>query len=996
MKIKSNYARRSNKGNPFVSLLLFLFTLNMFAHYSTSSSILQKQITGVVTSKTDGMPLPGATIMVKDTKIATTSDLDGKFFISAPADAVLIISYMGFINQEIHVNGKTTINVSLVEDAKTLEEVVVVGYGTQRKEDVTSAISSVKSKDFVKATNPDAAQLIRGKVAGLTIVSPDANPLSVSQISLRGVTTLSSGSSPLILIDGVPGSLNTVSPNDIAQIDVLKDGSAAAIYGTRGTNGVILITTKKSKGEIEPSIEFNSYVSTQRIVKKLPMMTTDQYIEKVNQGIPGAINQGSRVDWVDEILQNPFNQTYSLNLRGGSKNTSYLASFDYTSNEGIIKKSKVDMIFPRLNVIHRMFDNKLKVDATLSGYQQNYGIPYNNAVYQSAIIYNPTTPIKGEDGKWTESAREMYENPLALLNETKGENKTTNLRMNAAVTFTPIEGLDIKYLLSEETLNHFGGYYETKQHRSTTIQGRNGYASRSTSRSQNDLMELTAQFNKIIKDNHHLTILAGYSWNHSNYQTAFMSNYDFPSDDYSYNNMGLGKALQRGEATMSSYQMENKLVGYFGRLNYNYKGKYYVSTSIRHEGSSKFGADHKWGTFPAVTLGWNMKKESFLENTKILSALKLRAGFGITGTEPGSPYMSLNSLNLGGYGYYNGAWVNLLRPSSNPNPDLRWEKKEETNIGLDFGFLDDRITGSIDLYNRDTKDLIWSYTVPVPPYLYPTIMANAGSLRNQGIEFALNLAPVKTNDLTWNSNINFSTNRNKLLSLSNEKFISSGFANAGNTLAPIQQPTHRIQEGEPIGNFYGYKSIDIDDNGHWIIEGADGEPKPIAEQQPTDKKVLGNGLPKAYLNFNNSINYKQFDLGITMRGAFGFQILNMSEMNYAVPVNLGSGNVMEKAFDNVYGKRPLANDQELQYVSYYVQDGDYWKIDNVTIGYSPKTINKWIKGMRIYTSVSNLAVFTKYTGIDPEVNVQGLTPGTDERYRYPSARIFTLGINMNF
>jgi hypothetical protein len=301
------------------------------------------------------------------------------------------------------------------------------------------------------------------------------------------------------------------------------------------------------------------------------------------------------------------------------------------------------------------------------------------------------------------------------------------------------------------------------------------------------------------------------------------------------------------------------------------------------------------------------------------------------------------------------------------------------------------------VYNRDTKDLIWSYTVPVPPYLFPTILANAGSLRNQGVEIALNTIPVKTNNLIWNSNINFSTNRNKLLSLSNDKFISSGFANVGNTLAPIQQTTHRIQEGEPIGNFYGYKSIDIDENGRWIIEGADGNPKPISEQQPTDRKVIGNGLPKAYLNWNNSIAYKQFDLGITMRGAFGFQILNMAEMNYAVPVNLGSGNVMVKAFDNVYGKRPLANDQELQYVSHYVQDGDYWKIDNITIGYSPNIkVNKYIKGMRVYSSFSNLAILTKYTGIDPEVNVQGLTPGTDERYRYPSARTFTLGINMNF
>lgn len=968
-----------------------IFANNNYMQENKQASVIKGKVIDA-----NGDPIIGASVTIKGKNKGTITDIKGSFTLTNSSNEILRISYIGYLTEEIAVNGRTPLTIILKEDARKIDEVVVVGYGTQRKEDVTSSISSIKSKDFVKVSTPDAAQLIRGQIAGLTIVTPDANPLSTSQISLRGVTTISSGSSPLVLIDGIPGALNSVSPNDIAQIDVLKDGSAAAIYGTRGTNGVILITTKKNKGEIVPSIEFNSYVSTQSIVKKLPMMTTAQYLSKVAQGIPGAIDQGGRTNWVDEILQSPLNQTYSLNLKGGSQNTSYIASFDYTSNEGIVKKSKVDMIFPRLSVTHRMFDNKLKIEANLNGYQQNYGIPYNSSVYQSAIVYNPTAPIKDANGKWTESARDMYLNPVALLNETRGENKTTNLRMNSAVTFTPIEGLDIKYLISEETYNHFAGYYETKSHRSTTIQGKNGYASRTTDRTQNDMMELTTQYTKRINKEHNIAVLAGYSWNQSNYQTAFMDNYDFPSDDYSYNNLGLGKALKKGLANESSYQNANKLVGYFGRMNYNYQGKYYLSASVRYEGSSKFGADHKWGTFPSFTAGWNIKGESYMKNATYLSALKLRGGFGVTGTEPGSSYLSLNTLNLGGYGYYNGEWVNLLKAGSNANPDLRWEKKEETNIGIDYGFFQNRISGSIDLYKRDTKDLIWNYTVPVPPYLYSTIIANAGSLRNQGLEIALNLVPVKNKSLEWNSNINFSTNSNKLLSLSNDKFISAGYADAGNTLAPIQQTTHRIQEGQPIGNFYGYKSIDIDDNGHWIIEGADGKPKPIAQQLPSDKKVLGNGLPKAYLNWNNFVAYKQFDLGVTMRGAFGFQILNMAEMNYALPVGLGNGNVMEKAFDKVYGKRALANDQELQYVSYYVQQGDYWKIDNLTLGYTPdlKAI-KWMKSLRVYGSISNIAVITKYPGIDPEVNVTGLTPGTDDRYRYPSARTFTIGVNVN-
>lgn len=975
-----------------------VFLIIMLLLISSATTFAQQSMISGTVKDTNGEAIIGASVTVKNNPhVGTITDLNGDFQINASTSDMLVISYIGYVKQEVQVVTGRSLNITLAEDSRTLDEVVVVGYGTQRKEELTSSISSVKADQFVQVSTPDAAGLIRGKVAGLAVISTDGNPLSTSQIMLRGSTTLLSGTRPLIIIDGVPGDLNTVSPNDIEQIDVLKDGSAAAIYGTRGTNGVIIITTKKNRGEIKPSIEVNSYISFQKVTKKLPIMTTDQYLEKVAQGVPGALDRGGRVDWVDEILQTPFNQTYSVNLKGGSRNTSYVASFDYTSNEGIVKESKVDMIFPRINVVHRMFDDKLKIEANVSGFQRKYGIPYNDAVYQSALIFNPTSPIKDDAGNWTEVPMDMINNPLALLNETKGENKSTNLRMYSTITFTPIEGLDIKYLISKETYNHFAGYYETKRHKSTTVGGKNGYASRETHRNENDLVELTAQYTKSFNNAHHINALAGYSWSKYNYQRAFMDNYDFPSDDFSFNNMGTGNALKEGKAGQTTYQSENKLIGYFGRLNYNYKGKYFASLSIRHEGSTKFGADHKWGNFPAASIAWNMKGESFLKPVDILSTLKLRAGFGITGTDPSSPYMSLNTLNLGGYQYYNGEWTNTLMADSNPNPDLRWEKKEEFNIGLDFGFMEDRISGSIDFYNRETNDLIWRYTVPVPPYLYSDITANAGSIRNRGIEVSLNLVPVLTKNFMWESGINFSTNSNKLLSLSNDKFTASSFKDEGNTLAPIQQTTHRIEVGKPIGNFYGYKSIDIDDDGHWTIEGADGNPKPIKDQQATDKQVLGNGLPKYYLNFNNTFRYKEFDLSLTMRGAFGFQILNMAEMNYVVPVSLGSGNIMEKAFDNVYGKRPLAYDQELQYVSYYVQDGDYWKIDNLTIGYTPKLKeNKWIKSLRVYGSISNLATITGYSGIDPEVNIEGLTPGVDNRYRYPSARTFSLGVNLNF
>jgi TonB-linked SusC/RagA family outer membrane protein len=948
----------------------------------------------------NNIAIAGASVTEKGTANGVVTDNQGNFNISVTGDnAVLQISFIGYIAQEVSAlsGGGQPLSISLPEDTRMLEEVVVIGYGTQRKGEVASAITTVRAENFIKVPSPDASKMIRGQVAGLTVNTPDANPLSTSQLMLRGITTLKASASPLILIDGIPGSLTTVSPDDIEQIDVLKDGSAAAIYGTRGSNGVIIITTKNAKGEMPATLDFNAYISTQQITRKLPFMTYDQYMEKVRQGKQGAIDYDGRTEWLDEVMQTPLSQVYNVNLRGGSKTTNYVASFDYRYNEGIIKESENRMIFPRIEVTHRMFDNKLKLNGGVSGYHQSYGNSYNTDVYKSAIIYNPTVDIKDAGGNWNEFYLGPYtRNPVALLEETDGKTQATNLRIFAGVIFTPVEGLDIKLLVSNNTYNRISGSYSTKDYFQNKLDGRTGSASRSASRSAEDMAEFTVQYRKIFAQNHSVSLLGGYTWLKYNYQDFSMSNFNFPSDDYSYNNMGAGTALTGGRAGQGSSQSENQLAGYFGRINYAYREKYMLSASVRYEGSSKFGLNHKWGTFPAVAVAWNIKGEDFLKDSDVLSSLKFRVGFGVTGIEPGSPYMSLNLLSFSDYAYMDGAFVKAIRPASNANPDLRWEKKEETNIGLDFGFFGERLTGSIDFYNRDTKDLLWDYTVPSPPYLFSSMTANAGSMRNRGIELAVQAVPFQTNDWRWITNANFSTNTNTLLSLSNDEFIFSGYSDQGGTGEPIQTSTHRIQEGYPIGNFYGYKTIDIDNDGHWIIEDGNGEPKPIAQLQPTDKKIIGNGLPKYYLNWNNTISWKNLDLTITMRGAFDFQILNFPELFYASPNHIVRGNVFEKAYQPVYGKVPIAEDQELQYISYYLENGSYWKIDNLTLGYTFNFDSKWIRRFRLYGTVSNLAVITGYNGIDPEVSIGGLAPGNDDRFRYPASRIFTLGASLNF
>lgn len=956
-------------------------------------------VTGKIVDK-DGNPVIGANVLVRGTSNGTISDMNGGFSLDVPKNAVLQVSYIGYLTQEVQVKDQNKLNILLREDTQSLEEVVVVGYGTQKKGEVASAISSIKSEKFIKTPSADPAQMIKGQVPGLTITTPDANPTSTSEISLRGITTLKASTSPLVLIDGIPGDLNSVSPDDIQQIDVLKDGSAAAIYGTRGTNGVILITTKNALGEMPTEVDVNAYVSTQQIVKRLPFMNAEEMRQRVEEGIPGAQDDGANTDWLDEVTRTPFTQIYNISLRGGSRTTNYVASFEYRGLNGLIQRTNNQMYYPRVEITHRMFNNKLKLNASLSGYKQSYfsgsdGGSYNSEVYRNALIYNPTTPVYQPDGSYSESTKNEYYNPVALLNEVEGENQATNLRMFANVTYTPIEGLDIKYLVSSNTYNQVRGYYETQSHKSTWRDGKNGYASRGTTRKTQDLSELTVQWRKTLLKDHSFTLLAGYSWQKDHYQNYYMQNFNFPSDDYTYNNMGAGQALKDGRATEYSTANESKLIGYFGRLNYSYKGKYMFAASIRHEGSTKFGADHKWGNFPSVSAAWNIKGEDFLSNVDLLSVLKLRAGYGITGTVPDNPYMSLSTLNFDSYVYFNDQWIKTVRPSSNANPDLRWEKKKEVNVGFDFGFLEDRISGNIDYYNRKTEDLLWDYTVPSPPYLYSSMVANAGSMRNQGVELGVTVVPIQTKDFEWVTSLNYSTNKNELLSLSNDQFVSSGYSDQGSTGEPLQTTTHRIQEGQPIGNFWGYKAIDIDENGHWIIEGEDGNPKPISEQQPTDKQIIGNGLPKHYLNWNNSINWKGFDFNVTMRGAFGFDILNMPRLQYGAPVMLARGNVLTEAFDTKFGKLPLAIDQELQYVSYYIEKGNYWKIDNVTLGYT-FNFNTWIKRLRIYGQISNLATIAGYSGIDPEVSISGLAPGVDNKNRYPSTRTYTLGVSVKF
>ena len=979
--------------------LFLLLTLLSFS----LTALAQQKVTGKV-KDSSGEPVIGASVVVKgNNTMGTITDFDGNFMLDVPAKSVLVISYIGYVTQEVPTAGKNSLEIVLKEDTKTLDEVVVIGYGTQRKGDVTSSVASVKADNFVKGAVKDVGQLIQGKVAGLAITNPNGDPTGSTQIRLRGTNTIGgANTAPLVLIDGIPGELGTVAPEDVESVDVLKDGSAAAIYGTRGTNGVILITTKQAKGVDINQVEYNGYVSTSLIAKKLDMLNADEF-----RTLYPDQDHGADTDWIDEISRTPVSHVHNLSLMGGNSKTNYIANLNYASRQGIMKKSDFESFQGRIEVTHRMFDDKLKLKFGLFGKKNQMesttsGGSFRGWVYGQATRRNPTDPVRNEDGTWNENVSKFeYENPLALLYETEGNVKKTQLRYNGNIVYNPIKDLTLSAVFSYIRDNMNRGYGETLNHISALRDGLAGWSSVGAYTKMEKLMELTAQYNKEIGA-HKFSVLGGYSYNETDFEELWIDNYGF-QDDYfgGWHNIGIGSALKDGKANIGSKKTPTNLIGFFGRATYSFKNRYLLMGALRYEGASQlWGTDNAWGLFPSISVGWRITEEAFMKNQKIFDDLKLRVGYGVTGSQPKDPFLGVAMLKYGSYAFVNGNWVQTIVPASNPNPDLKWEEKKETNIGLDFVSWGGRLSGSIDYYNRDVDGLIYEYGVPTPPNLYNKTMANGGTMRNRGVEVLVTVVPVQNKDFEWSTTGTFSLNSNKLISLSGSIFKSDyDYFNTGTVEYSGQvADSHRVQVGESIGNFYGFKVVDVDSEGSWIYEDRNGELVNYKDftHAPEDKHVIGNGLPKWYAGWNNTLRYKNFDLNVTMRGAFGFQIINGGRMNYENVKNSRFENRLKSVNDLVFGKHTLSPEVEPEFNSYYVEDGDYWKIDNITLGYSFGQVGKYIKSLRIYGSVLNALTITGYKGIDPEVSTDGLTPGYDTRDRYPSVRSFTFGVNVKF
>lgn len=978
--------------------------LPTLAASETSSSpkvenVQQNEVTvkGVV-KDANGEAIIGASVIEKgNAKNGTVTDLDGNYTLKVKRGATLTISYIGYVSKETKGG-----NIILEEDLKSLNEVVVIGYGTQKKADVTSAVVSVKAEDFTKGNFNDAGDLIKGKVAGLTITRPSGDPGATTQISLRGIATVSGNAQPLVLVDGVPGSLSSVPPENIASIDVLKDASAAAIYGTRGAGGVIIITTKTGQREQRTEVSYNGYVSFSNWAKKADFMTPSD----IRAGKTTFNDEGYDTDWLDAISRVGVTQNHSISLSGGNAKTSYFGNFTYRKAEGVMKKTGNESMSVAFDMSHWMLNDMLKLNIKVNADQYQYDVNDATTIYRQAVIRNPTSPIWNEDGSYNEGSLLQYWNPVSLQKEQSGKNKSQTVKMTGNLTFEPIKGWQTNLMLSKDQTINRGGYYYTSNH---SLQGVNqkgsysGSASQSGYTSEATYLELTSKIMKNFNNVHRLDALAGYSYSEDVYDDASMWNANFPTDYFSYYNMGLGSKLTDGQASMYSNKNSSKLIGFFGRVSYGYADRYNILASLRYEGSSKFGDNHKWGAFPSVSLGWNIMNESFMKSTKSwLNNLKLRAGWGITGVIPGSSYLSLLRYSYNGGNYYrDGKWNKGLKAASNPNPDLKWETAREFNVGIDWSVFNDRLSGSLDYYNKKTSDMLYDYTVPSPPNLYTTTTANVGEMRNTGFELMIKGVPVQTKNWRWETQATLQHNSNKLLSLSNDLYQTDNTQWLQGVGDPVTQYTHRVAVGESLGQIWSLKAVGVSDQGLFLIENPKtGQCAEFYQEMRNDYdnwyEYMGSGIPKFTLGWNNTINYKDFDLSLQCNGQFGYKIINQQRVFYEN--NAHAYNKLKSAADAIGGNRPLSGAQSQVVTSYYIEHGDYFKLSSLTLGYTYTPKKKtYIQNARLYGSVYNVFTITKYKGTDPELGSDNFwTAGVDDRDKYPTVRSFTIGLNVTF
>lgn len=973
-----------------------LFAFLLFAAFLTAQNT---SVSGTVSDQNG--PLPGVNILIKGTSTGTQTDFDGNYtFNNVPPNATLVFSYIGFKTQEVAISGRSTVNVTLEEDAEALEEVVVVGYGTLTRKEVTTAISTVKAEDFNQGGSRSPMDLIQGKVAGLNITRTQGNnPNEGASIQLRGVSSLTGTLSPLIVVDGIPGgNLDLLQQDDIASIDVLKDGSAAAIYGTRGNAGVILITTKKGKSG-EAMFEYNTYIQRDIVDKKPDYLKPDEFRSLIGNGlISDNQDLGTSTDLYDDLInKNNLSQYHNLSASGGDAKTNYRASLFYNDAQGIAKENGREQFGGRIGVNHTGLNDLLTLQANIAGnFNKANLLGGGTGDFEQAIQRNPTAPLINPDGSFYETQAYNNYNPLSRLQNRINERDQQTFSGDLKLTLQLAKGLSGSVFGSYVRNSYNDRYYRSTkdwdQRENSQYLG-TAYASKSNHLDWSKTLETTINYTNTFADRHTVNAIVGYSYQYSTEEEYNVNNSGFTTDGFLDWNLGAGSAInnvQLPRPGMGSFKQDNTLVGFFGRVNYSFDSKYFAQLILRREGSSRFGDNNKWGNFPAASVGWNISEENFLNDVDYINNLKLRVGYGVTGNQGIPNYQSIVSLGTGGVYPQDGVYYQTYGAARNPNPDLKWEEKKELNVGVDFGFLQNRLSGSVDVYQRKTTDLLYEYTAQQPPFLRDKLYTNVGTLTNKGVEFLISAIPVSNDNLKWSTDLTFSYQTNELEVLSNDVFQANwlefgGLPSPGNLGNAI-----RLEEGGSVGNFYGKRFAGFNNEGKWLFYKEDGSTALAADMNDDDLSIIGNGVPKVNASFGNTITYKNFDLSIFFRGKFGFDILNTKEMYFGNRKWLPN-NILKSAVTT-----HLELDDDPQYSDYYLEKGDFVKLDNVTLGYNFDFPSEYIKSLRMYISGKNLATFTKYNGIDPELQDTGFTAGIDGRSFYPRTQSFTIGLNVGF
>ena len=983
----------SNLGlkSAFSVAIALLFSLSAFA---------QDVVTGKVTDAADGSGIPGVSVAVKGTTRGAQTDANGTYKVNAGSNATLVFSFVGYASKEVSVGSKSVVDVKLSADNKSLEEVVVVGYGTQKRKEISGTVTSLGSRDFNAGvvTNPLAAA--QGKVAGLVITQSSGDPNARPTVRLRGTGSLNAGSESLYVIDGVIGApIENIAPEDILSMDVLRDASSAAIYGSRGANGVILINTKRGKTGA-PTVDYSAYVGSESISQRPQLLNGAEFraaAAKYNQKFDDL---GANTDWLSAITRTAVSQNHNVGVAGGSEFLSYRASVGYLDQIGTLMGSGKDRLTGRLNLDAKAMNGKLNMKFNMSASQANSQFSDNRAI-GFAMNMRPTDPIRNADGSYFQIPGTFANfNPVATL-----DNKSNTLRLhdflfNGQAGYTIMDGLVFNVSGTLRTQTGDGSYFArtTPGNLLATVGGNS--ASRSLNSITDKQLETTLTYSKKLNDVSTLNVLAGYTYQDVVADGFGASNNNFLTDAFEANNLGSGLGIRSNPNLLYSYKNEYKLVSFLARAQYSLLNKYFATVNVRRDGSTKFGDNNKWGLFPSVSVGWTLTEEAFLKGNSTIDNLKLRVSWGQTGNSEGiRPLLSKSFYGASG-SYYDGGADDFLPAysvQSNPNPNLKWEVNENYGGGIDFSLFKGKLSGNLDVYTRTTKDLLYTVNVPQEKgYVYPTMLANIGSMQNSGVELSLTYQWVEKGDWNISSTLAASFNKNEIISLKNDSFAAPDQVFLSTSLGSYIRGTSAVnfsvlQAGHPVGEFYGAKIANIS-NGKYVFKDLNGDG--TIDPNAADRTYIGNPNPTFVGGLTTNVRYKAFDLQFQLTSQLGAKIVNTNALLLGrQDGRLAESGALKSALTSVI------NDERTIPMDYYVESGDFLRINNASLGYT-LPVKGVFKRARIYIAGNNLAVFTNYTGVDPEVSqnlaIGQAAPGIDVRETYYKTRAITAGVNLSF